>query len=358
MTKIQLIRAMQTEHPLRTLDIGTLKANTSRALKKEFYDDEDLQAKLRKAMTTCLSDISTLASKSKRVCQQAVGQYLENLSIDQLDEDDKVILSYLTSPFSVQEIAAAKNGVSPNPEDELSDDTEDPDADVNDKNSSVGFFMSLLVAIYKASTPQGKKKDGPAAAACLFLHKAKAYLQPKTGIDSYSNPSDFLQSTAKQIATEYRRHFKNGAFDLCKKIKQQKKNGLLPEHAPDCVDPSKTPTENFVILNRTAGRHWRLSPMSPRGSKFVVLSEDDLVNVFWNNATLKEQLRSYARPTFTSLQDPSKADVIDWLKSLDPGHLINKLLTDIGGFTEEERRKKKHWSRSAKRMSLDEIAAH
>ncbi|KAG0079887.1 hypothetical protein BGZ93_003067, partial [Podila epicladia] len=182
MTKIQLIRAMQTEHPLRTLDIGTLKANTSRALKKEFHNDKYLQAKLHEAMMTCFSDISTLASKSKRGCQQAVGQYLENLSFDQLDEDDWVILSYLTSPFSVQEIAAAKQGVSPNLEDKSFDDDDDPEAGVNDKNSSVGFFLSLLVAIYMASTPQGKKKDGAAAAVCLFLHKAKAYLPPKTGI--------------------------------------------------------------------------------------------------------------------------------------------------------------------------------
>ncbi|KAG0061272.1 hypothetical protein BGZ92_006520, partial [Podila epicladia] len=98
--------------------------------------------------------------------------------------------------------------------------------------------------------------------------------------------------------------------------------------------------------------------MSPRGSKFVLLSEDDLVKVFWNDATLKELLRSYARPTITSTQDPSQDDVVGWLKNLDPGLLINKLFTDIGGFTKEERKKKKHWSRSAKRMSMDEIAAH
>ncbi|KAI7825697.1 hypothetical protein BC939DRAFT_123916 [Gamsiella multidivaricata] len=108
MTKIQLIRAMQIEHPLRTLDIGTLKANTSRALKKEVPYDEDLQDKLLHAVTTCLSDISNLASKSEHACQQVIGQYLESLSVDHLDEDDRTILSYLTPHFSVQEIVRLK----------------------------------------------------------------------------------------------------------------------------------------------------------------------------------------------------------------------------------------------------------
>jgi hypothetical protein len=35
-------------------------------------------------------------------------------------------------------------------------------------------------------------------------------------------------------------------------------------------------------------------------------------------------------------------DTVGWLKNLNPGLLINKLLTDIGGFTEEEWKKKKN----------------
>ncbi|KAF9176118.1 hypothetical protein BGZ51_001628, partial [Haplosporangium sp. Z 767] len=119
---------MQTEHPLRTLDIGTLKANTSRALKKEFHSDADLQLKLQGAITTCLSDVSQLSLKTKRACQQAVGQYLENLSVEHLDENDKIILRYLTSPFSVQEIAAAKKGTTSTPEEESTDDDDDSEA--------------------------------------------------------------------------------------------------------------------------------------------------------------------------------------------------------------------------------------
>ncbi|KAG0346064.1 hypothetical protein BGZ54_005357, partial [Gamsiella multidivaricata] len=246
-----------------------------------------------------------------------------SLSVDHLDEDDRAILSYLTPHFSVQEIAAAKKGTTPNPEDESSDDEDDSEASNENKNSPVEFFLSLLVAIYKASTPQEKKKASAGAAACLFLRKAKDYLPPKTGSESYNNPSVFLQSTAKQLATEYRRHFKNGSFDLSKKIQRQKKKGLLPQSTPDRVDPDKTPAENFIILNRAIGRSWRLSPMSPRGSKFVSLSEDDLVKIFWKDETLRKQLRLYAHSTvIKSVPEPGRVaqdDVVGWLKNLDPG---------------------------------------
>lgn len=208
MTKFQLVKAMQWEHPLRTLDIGTLKANTSRALKKEVPHDADLQQNINHAITTCLSDISKLASRTKRGCQQVVGQYLENLSVDHLDKDDRTILSYLTPYFSVQEIEDAKKGTTPNTEDVSYDNKNNPEASTDDKNSPEAFFLSLLVAIYKASAPRkriadaatavgqllGKPKgDAPqgkvsaAAAVDLLLHKAKDYLPRKTGSGRFSS---------------------------------------------------------------------------------------------------------------------------------------------------------------------------
>ncbi|KAG0292900.1 hypothetical protein BGZ97_005482 [Linnemannia gamsii] len=319
---------MQWEQPLRILDIGTLKANTSRALKKEVPHDADLQQNINRAITTCLSDISKLASRTKRGCQQIVGQYLENLSVDHLDKDDRTILSYLTPYFSVQEIEDAKKGTTPNTEDVSSDNKNNPEASTDDKNSPEAFFLSLLVAIYKARAPRKRIADAATAG------------------ERYNNPSVFLQSTAVQLATEF---------------SSSKKKGLLPDSAPDQVNPDKTPAENFIILNRIVGRSWRLSPMSPRGRKFVSLSEDDLVRIFWRDVTLRKQLQSYAHPTLPFFTDPTRipqGDVVGWLKNLAPGELINRLLTDIGGFTEDKRRKRKNWSRSAHRMSISDMTSH
>ncbi|KAG9071582.1 hypothetical protein KI688_005795 [Linnemannia hyalina] len=241
MTKFQLVKAMQREHPLRTLDIGTLKANTSRALKKEIPYDADLQQKLQHAITTCLSDISKLASRTKLRCQQAVGQYLENLSVDHLDEDDRT--SYLTPYFSDQEIEEAKMGINPNSEEEPSDNKNNPEASIDNKNSPEAFSFRIWL------------------------------------------PSTRLALLRKQ------------------RMQQKKKKGLLPESAPDHANLDKTPTENFIIMNRTIGRSWRLSPMSPRGRKFVILSEDELVRIFWTDVTLRKQLQSFAHPTLPSFTD-------------------------------------------------------
>ncbi|KAF9547673.1 hypothetical protein EC957_008030 [Mortierella hygrophila] len=81
--------------------------------------------------------------------------------------------------------------------------------------------------------------------------------------------------------------------------------------------------------------------MSPRGGKFINLSEDELVRSFWTNVTLRKELQGYAHPTlpsFTGLNRTPQEDVVSRLKNFDPGELINRLLTDIGGFTEDERR--------------------
>ncbi|KAG9072050.1 hypothetical protein KI688_006272 [Linnemannia hyalina] len=326
MTKFQLVKAMQREHPLRTLDIGTLKANTSRALKKEIPYDAELQQKLQHAITTCLSDISKLASRTKRRCQQAVGQYLENLSVDHLDEVDRTIFSYLTPYFSVQEIEEAKNGITPNPEEKPSDNKNNPQASIDNKNSPEAFFLSLLVAIYKASAPQKTKNACASAAVGLFLHKAKDYLPPKTGSDSAAEEEGTL-------ARERSRSFQS----------RQGPNGEL--HHSEQDDRKKL----AIITNVTRGR------------KFINLSEDELVRIFWPDVTLRKQLQSYAHPTLPSFTDPTRIpqkDVVGWLKNLDPGELINRLLTDIGRFTEDERRKRKDWSRSAHRMSVGDMTVH
>ncbi|KAF9319040.1 hypothetical protein BG006_003062 [Podila minutissima] len=98
--------------------------------------------------------------------------------------------------------------------------------------------------------------------------------------------------------------------------------------------------------------------MSPHGTKFITLSEDDLVKVFWQNEDLWQQLQEYVCLSLPTVTQPSQADIVRWLKNLDPGFFINKLLTDIGGFTEKERKKRNNWSRSAHWMSIDDMMAH
>ncbi|KAF9317713.1 hypothetical protein BG006_003313, partial [Podila minutissima] len=52
----------------------------------------------------------------------------------------------------------------------------------------------------------------------MFMDRAKDFLLPQdqTGTVKYLG-SSFLRSTAVQLTVEFRKHFKNGSIDLCKK---------------------------------------------------------------------------------------------------------------------------------------------
>lgn len=198
------------------------------------------------------------------------------------------------------------------------------------------------------------------------------------------------------MSVEFMKHYRHGSADLCKKvttfitlsrsltynilcnsayslslsyfetfafqIHNLKKKGLLPSHTVDNIDPKISPAENFIILNRVLGYRRCLSPMSSMDSKLIGFSELDLIRIFWQDALLCRQLQDYAFPDYLeSMQIPeqvSQTDAIMWLGRVEPGFLINKFLTDIGGYTEDERKKRRNFSRSAKRMPLSDIRNH
>jgi hypothetical protein len=95
--------------------------------------------------------------------------------------------------------------------------------------------------------------------------------------------------------------------------------------------------------------------------KFVTLSELDLTKIFWPDPDLRLQLQLYALPDFPSIESPEKvsqSDVGLWLSRATPGTLITSFLTDIGGYSEAQRRKLKSYSRSTWLMSAEEMRSH
>ncbi|KAF9349185.1 hypothetical protein BGX26_012509 [Mortierella sp. AD094] len=140
-------------------------------------------------------------------------------------------------------------------------------------------------------------------------------------MDKYPG-STVVRSTAKRLSVEFKQHFKAGSFLLMQKIQQDKKKGLLPENTPDTLDLDMTPIENFVTLNRASGNSRRMSPLSSPVTKFISLSELELVRVFWHEKEIK------------------------------------KLLTDVGSYAAGERKNMKGWARSTVRMTKDEMTDH
>jgi hypothetical protein len=204
-----------------------------------------------------------------------------------------------------------------------------------------------------------------------------------------------MRSTAQHLCVEYMKHYRNGSFELCKmvivasinffkktfthshcimiltlshhnfilafQIRNLKKKGALPADTVDNIDPKMSPAQNFIILNRVTGCRRCLSPMSSIDSNFVNFSELELTKIFWQDPLLCRQLQEYAFPDFSSLQIPEQVSLVDvgmWIGRVEPGFLINKFLTDIGGYDEDERKKKNNFSKSARRMTLADIKGH
>ncbi|KAF9999303.1 hypothetical protein BGZ65_005323, partial [Modicella reniformis] len=95
--------------------------------------------------------------------------------------------------------------------------------------------------------------------------------------------------------------------------------------------------------------------MSPTENSYRCLSEPELATVFWKDKELQKVLRNYALPEFPTTANPSLAI---WLSNKEPGHLITKLLTDIGGYDEEQRKKKRDYGRRTFKMSKQDMVAH
>ncbi|KAG0219915.1 hypothetical protein BGW41_008066, partial [Actinomortierella wolfii] len=87
MTKAELVRSLAHEHPLTTLTVGTLSANTKRA--------EEARSGCQREVQACIEDITRQAQWVKRDVQSFIGMYIEAAFDAELIEEDKSILSTL-----------------------------------------------------------------------------------------------------------------------------------------------------------------------------------------------------------------------------------------------------------------------
>ncbi|OAQ23443.1 hypothetical protein K457DRAFT_1052320 [Linnemannia elongata AG-77] len=220
--------------------------------------------------------------------------------------------------------------------------------------------MSLLTAIYSNKLP---KKSGMGLHVRRFIEQAQDFLPAFTEgrtTEEYAG-SSFLRSAALQLSVELKKHYRNGAIELRNKIEVLKRKKLLPLNARDYIAPQRSAIENFILLNRACGSRRSLVPMSTFDVKFITLSELDLSRIFWQSLPLKHLLQSYAHPDFQSIQysdQVTQADVGLWLSTTTPGLLITRLLTDIGRYSEGQRKKLRNYSRSTFLMPLEEMRGH
>ncbi|KAI8597228.1 hypothetical protein EDD21DRAFT_437411 [Dissophora ornata] len=170
--------------------------------------------------------------------------------------------------------------------------------------------------------------------------------------------SSILRSTATQLSVELRKHYKNGSKDLCEKAEAPKRKGLLPTDVVVSIDHNISAIENFIHLNKVCMSRRRLAPMSSFEDSFISLSELELTRFFCQDEVSKQQLQDYASPDFPNAENISQTDVAYWLSKKDPGHLITKLVTDVGSYQLEERRRLKEYRAKTSVMPLDKMKQH
>ena len=110
--------------------------------------------------------------------------------------------------------------------------------------------------------------------------------------------------------------------------------------------------QNFVLLNKACGSRRVIAPLSRLEDIFITLSENDLVDVFWRDVSLKGLLRALAHHTFPNLEmhQITKADILIWLSNEEPGSIITKLVTSIG--SPEQRKKSKGFRAKTSVMTI------
>ncbi|KAK5815551.1 hypothetical protein F5H01DRAFT_366477 [Linnemannia elongata] len=343
MVKKDLVDAMAWDHPTRTLELGTINPNVTRALNKDHSQPEP--SVLLPRINSCLSRVVRLSSKVKRTCQIAIGLYIEQLALHHIQEDErrkednkengeteddgKEDDGKKEKEGQEKDLANFSKGETER-EPTTQEGLEDVDDSGDKRNIQLQFLSCLLTAIYTAKRPSVKEKEVA----------GKATIVP-------GMPAN--------------KHYKNGTIDLCKKIEVLKAKGHLPSGVRGFIDPKKSAIENFILLNRACGSRRSLVPVSSFDDKFVTLSELDLSRIFWRDPFLTCRIQSLAVEYFDAIQyadQVSQADVADWLTGATPGEFITKLLTDIGGYSQEERRRLRNYSRTTFLMPIEEMRAH
>jgi hypothetical protein len=189
MEKLDLVNAMEWEHPTRTLEIGTLNGNLNRV----WQQDPGVGSRIK----ACLAEVVSLASHTKRTCQKAIGQYIEHLfdAGGIIDEMDRAILDCICPRIP-------------------------SDGGKKSKDLQSNFISSLLTCVYSKNLPCDK---GIGRHVRTFVTRAKDFLPAMHKASELRTKMDYpgstiLRSTATQLSTELKKHYVAGSQALCDKV--------------------------------------------------------------------------------------------------------------------------------------------
>ncbi|KAG0251560.1 hypothetical protein BG011_007516 [Mortierella polycephala] len=230
----------------------------------------------------------------------------------------------------------------------------------SDKRSGAAFLLAFLNCVYNRAPPANTKSSDDIK---HFIDKVKDVLpvmsDPGKIMEKMNYPaSSFLRSAAVTMATAMKRHYRKGSQELAEKTRILMDKGHPPADTLSRIDSSIPAIENSVRLNNITGNRRKILPMSSMEDRHICLSELDLIAIFWKDKDLRELLQILARPEFPSTPHPSLGDMYLWISDKKPGYLVTTILTDVGGYSEEQHKKQRGYWRSTMETSVQEMRHH
>ncbi|KAK3826543.1 MAG: hypothetical protein JOS17DRAFT_804203 [Linnemannia elongata] len=289
---------MKWQHPLVCLKIGTLSANTKRALGDGIVQQQAVN---------CVKDITNQALTTKRDAQEFLGCYIEAVFSAGLTDEDRSIFASMcpevTSTIKVKDRVKDEKGgegeeIKEDEEDEEDEEDDDDKGKKTDKDANFKHFYAILLAhLYSRkrlpTTVVGRQVQKLISRA----HELQVSLPVRRQWSTVYTIEHLLSSVKQQLYVEIKKMYITGTKDLEKK------------------DPR------------------RITLLSTIQTRFVDFGERQLVALFWKWNLLRAKLVDLLKADKffeDSTINPSQIDTMDWSATKPPGFILTQFLTDVG----------------------------
>ncbi|KAG0221137.1 hypothetical protein BGW41_007177, partial [Actinomortierella wolfii] len=337
LTRKPVLKALDSEHPIVTLEFGSLHKNIIGVL----HDKPDVA----RSVEDCLRAVVRRANDAKRQFQRVIASYLEIVFSGEIQQHDRKFLNHLCENVRSQVIA------------QTAEDKKNEDITLgNTKQSS--FIQAILVAMISG-------KDPPRGSiANEFIARLRGIGLINVEVPATVYPANIIaKSVSSQLCLQLKKHFKDGSVLLHQRLVKLQSRGKLPPDARVEIDNSLSAIENFRRLNHLTNNSWKLFPLSPVEDGFVNISEYELATLLWRHEATRHELRAMMDGQFLVSSDVlTLPDLTQcWLPGTPPGTLLKKFLADVDldgkGLTSRQKGKA-GYAAAIKLLSIEQIHQH
>ncbi|KAF9944115.1 hypothetical protein BGZ72_002784, partial [Mortierella alpina] len=279
-----------------------------------------------------------------RQAQELIGGFVQRVVVEghEVSGEDRELLDAICPRLAKPEPGS-------NDGNDVSDDAEE---DEDDKSLQYQFLSKLLGHLFS-----GNVRNDNATGRLLqrFINRASGFNLCKPYSISPTRhqppfPASVLWSVTKELAKEIKMLYKGGCENIQKQLEAKVQREELPRSALE-ADFTQPTIVNFVRLNKLYNSTYTLASHSGPTQSFVLLSELDLLDIFWKNKALKERIME-----IFGMSTASKDMAAARLSTNGPGFLLNQLVTRKG--TGGQRRGFGSYQKSAKSFSIEDMQDH